>query len=149
MRRVPALATALLATLAIAGCSGSDGATTAPANPAASQPAASEPAASEPGASAAPPAAEGCAPSTATAAVSVEMVNFAFEPADTTAAVGDTVGWANSDAAPHTATLDDGSCQTGNIPAGGSGALVFNVAGTFPYHCAIHPTMTGTITITE
>jgi plastocyanin len=140
--RLAAIASAMLMTLVLAACGG--GGSTTP--PAASPPAASEPAASEPGS---PAAADACAPSTDAATVTVAMADFEFAPAEATAAVGDVVAWSNSDAAPHTATLDDGACATGNIPTGGSGALVFNTAGTFPYHCAIHPQMTGTVTITE
>ncbi len=140
--RLAAIATALLMTLFLAACGGGGGTTP----PAASEPAASEPAASEPASSA---AAGACAPSTKTATVTVEMAEFAYEPAEATAKVGDVIAWANSDAAPHTATMDDESCATGNIPTDGTGALVFNAAGTYPYHCAIHPTMTGSVVVTE
>jgi plastocyanin len=144
MRRLAVATAILLLPLVLAACGGG-GATTAPA---ASVPAASEPAASEPAASA-PGAAEACAPSTETPTVTVEIANFAYEPAEATAKVGDVVGWNNADAAPHTATLDDDSCGTGNISAGASGALVFNTAGSFPYHCAVHPNMKATLTVTE
>lgn len=135
--RLAAVATALLMTLFLAACGG--GGSTTP--PAASEPAASEPAASDTG--------EVCAPTTDAATVSIAVAEFAFAPAEATAKVGDVVEWENSDAAPHTATLDDGACETGNIPTDGTGALLFTAAGTFPYHCAIHPTMTGTLTVTE
>jgi plastocyanin len=87
----------------------------------------------------------------ATAAVSVEIVDFAYSPEPVTAAVGDVIGWTNGDSAPHTATLDDGSCDTGNLSQGATGLLVFNEAGTFTYHCNVHPTQMKdfTIEITE
>lgn len=140
--RLAAATTALLMTVFLTACGGAGGTTP----PDASEPAASQPAASEPGGSA---AAEACAPSTDAGTVTVDMAEFAFAPAEATATVGDVVAWSNSDAAPHTATLDDGACATGNIPTGGTGALIFNTAGTFTYHCAIHPTMTGTVVVTE
>jgi plastocyanin len=148
MRRAAVLITVLLLPLLLplllAACGGTGG-TTPPA--AASEPATS---AAPPASNAASPAAEACAPSTDAATVSVEIANFEYAPADATARVGDVVGWANSDSAPHTATMDDGSCATGNLSAGGgAGALVFNTAGTFPYHCAIHPNMKATLTVTE
>ena len=140
--RLAAVATALLMTTMLAACGGGGGTTP----PVASEPAASAPAASEPAAS---DTGEVCAPTTDSATVSVEMAEFAYAPAEATARVGDVVAWSNSDAAPHTASLDDGACETGNIPSGGTGALLFTQAGTFPYHCAIHPTMTGTVVVTE
>ena len=144
MRRATPIVTALLSTLFLVGCGGGSGATATTA-PAASQPAASE----EPAASDAAPAAEACSPSSDAGAVSVEIAGFAYEPAEATAKVGEVITWTNTDAAPHTATLDEGDCATGNLPADGSGGLVFSVAGTYPYHCAIHPTMTGSVTVTE
>jgi plastocyanin len=139
MHRPALISIALLTTFLLAACSGGGGATTAPQ--------------ASTGTSAAPvseaPAAEACSPSNETGTVKVEIANFAFTPAEASATVGDTVTWTNADAAAHTATLDDGACATGNIPSDGSGSLVFNAAGTFKYHCAIHPTMTGTITVSE
>jgi len=87
----------------------------------------------------------------ATAAVSVEIVDFAYSPQPVSAKVGDVIGWTNGDDAPHTATLDDGSCGTDNIQNGATGLLVFNEAGTFTYHCNVHPTQMKdfTIEITE
>ena len=140
MRRIPILAFSLFALLALSACASGSG-TAAPAATA-PQPAASEPAASAPAA-----AGGGCATSSEAGAVSVGIENFAFAPADVTAAVGETITWTNSDSAPHTATLDDGACDTGNIAQNASAGLVFDAAGTYPYHCTIHPNMKGTITI--
>ena len=142
MRRAPVLAFSLFALFALAACASSSGSAAPPATaPAASEPAASEPAASEPA------AAGGCASSTEAGTVEVAIENFAFAPADVTAAVGETITWTNADSAPHTATLDDGACDTGNIAQNASAGLVFDAAGTYPYHCAIHPNMKATITI--
>jgi len=68
-----------------------------------------------------------------------------------TAKVGDVITWTNSDTAPHRVGLDDGSCEmSGNIAgSGGKASLVFTVAGTYPFHCTIHSSMKGTITITQ
>jgi len=77
----------------------------------------------------------------------VAIAGFAFSPKDLTVTVGDTITWTNSDATAHTATADDGSFDTGTIGNGGSGSATFATAGTFPYHCKIHASMTGTITV--
>jgi plastocyanin len=139
MRRTPVLALALIAMFALAACASQSNDSAAPdATAPTAQPGASEPA-----------AAGGCAVSTEAAAVSVGIENFAFVPPEVSAAIGETIGWTNSDSAGHTATLDDGACETGTIALDATVGLVFDAAGTYPYHCAIHPTMTGTITITE
>lgn len=140
MRRLLILAFSLFALLALSACASGSG-TAAPAATA-PQPAASEPAASAPAAGGG-----GCTASSEAGAVSVGIENFAYAPADVTAAVGETITWTNSDSAPHTATLDDGACDTGNIAQNASAGLVFDAAGTYPYHCTVHPNMKGTITI--
>jgi plastocyanin len=140
MRRIPILAFCFFALLALSACASGSG-TAAPAATA-PQPAASEPAGSAPAAGGG-----GCTTASEAGAVSVGIENFAFAPADVTAAVGETITWTNSDSAPHTATLDDGACDTGNIAQNASAGLVFDAAGTYPYHCTIHPNMKGTITI--
>jgi hypothetical protein len=51
------------------------------------------------------------------------------------------------DSVTHTATGDNGSFDTGDIAAGSSATITFDNPGTFTYHCAIHPNMTGTIVV--
>jgi len=41
------------------------------------------------------------------------------------------------------------SFDSGNIAGGTSYAHVFATEGTFNYHCAIHPSMTGTVIVTQ
>ena len=62
--------------------------------------------------------------------------------------VGTTVVVRNEDDAGHTFTADDHSFDSGNIEAGGTFEFTFTEAGTFPFHCDIHPSMTGTVTVT-
>ncbi len=81
-------------------------------------------------------------------AAAVTIQNFAFSPASLEVAVGTTVTWTNQNSAPHTATADDGSFDTGQLAQGQSGSVTFDTAGTFAYFCAIHPNMRGTITVT-
>jgi plastocyanin len=81
------------------------------------------------------------------ASASVTMGDFFFSPASVTVAVGDTVTWHNTGQAPHTATANDGSFDTGTINAGGSGSHTFSSAGTFSYICTIHPNMKGTVRV--
>jgi len=77
----------------------------------------------------------------------VSIANFAFDPDTVTIQVGDTVTWTNNDGTAHTATAGDGSFNTGNIGPGGSDSVTFDTAGSFAYHCTIHPQMTGTVVV--
>ena len=77
----------------------------------------------------------------------VDIAGFAFSPQTVAIAVGDTVTWTNADAQGHTATADDASFDTGTIANGTSKSATFATAGTFAYHCRIHPSMTATIVV--
>jgi plastocyanin len=76
----------------------------------------------------------------------VAIKGFKFLPAELTVAVGDTVVFTNEDGAPHTATADDGSFDTGRLAKGESAIVTIGAAGTFSYICALHPAMKGSIT---
>jgi plastocyanin len=77
----------------------------------------------------------------------VDIAGFAFSPKTITVKVGDTVTWSNADAQGHTATADDGSFDTGTITSSTPKSASFATAGTFAYHCKIHPQMTGTVVV--
>lgn len=83
--------------------------------------------------------------------VSVNIMNFTFQPTPLTIPVGTTVVWTNQDTAPHTATNDPGSAftfDTGRLQQGQSGKITFTQVGTFPYHCSVHPNMHGMVIVT-
>jgi plastocyanin/predicted lipoprotein with Yx(FWY)xxD motif len=82
------------------------------------------------------------------ATASVTIAGFAFVPASVTVAVGTTVTWTNTDPVGHTVTANGGSFGSGTIPTGASFSYKFGTAGTYAFHCSIHPSMTGTITVT-
>ena len=83
------------------------------------------------------------------AATPVTIQNMAFSPATVTVAVGTTVTWTNQDAVAHTATSDTSAFTTGTIDPGKSASVTFSQAGTFPYHCLIHPNMLGTVVVQQ
>lgn len=141
MRNRSLITVAAGALLLLAACSGG-GATTAPTSAPTAE--ASVDASME---ASAPAAEAACSESTGAGDVSVAIADFAFNPADISAAVGQTITFTNNDSAPHTATLDDDSCGTANLSDGDSGGLTFTVAGTYPFHCEVHPNMKGTITV--
>jgi len=148
-RALPFLA--IIATVALTACGGA--ATPTPASSSATLPsvAASAPAASSAASQAAgsPASAAACAvaPAGATATVNVSIKNFSFSPQPVQAKVGDTVAWKNDDSAPHSATMDDNSCDTDAISPGSAAMLVFTAPGTYTYHCKIHPTQMKGFTV--
>jgi plastocyanin len=71
----------------------------------------------------------------------------AFAPPELNVGVGTTVTWTNSDSVTHTSTSDGAGWNSGNVAPGGQFAVKFDNAGTFPYHCAIHPDMVGTVVV--
>lgn len=77
----------------------------------------------------------------------VTIQNMAFSPATLTVKVGDKVTWTNQDSVGHSATADDNSFDTGVIAQGQSGSTTFSKAGTYTYHCKVHPSMTATIIV--
>jgi plastocyanin len=79
----------------------------------------------------------------------VDIVEFTYQPDPVVVQVGGKVIWQNQDTAPHTATADDGSFDTGTIEKGKIGSATFKEAGTFTYFCEIHPTMHGTVEVVE
>ncbi|HEX6780675.1 MAG TPA: cupredoxin family copper-binding protein [Solirubrobacterales bacterium] len=79
----------------------------------------------------------------------VDIVEFTYQPDPAVVRAGGKVIWQNQDTAPHTATADDGSFDTGTIEKGKIGSETFKEAGTFTYFCAIHPTMHGTVEVVE
>ncbi len=81
------------------------------------------------------------------AGAEIVISGFAFSE-DLTVPVGTTVVIRNEDSAPHTFTADDGSFDSGSIDGGGTFEFTFTEAGTFAFHCNVHPAMTGTITVT-
>jgi plastocyanin len=78
---------------------------------------------------------------------SVSIINMSFSPSSLTVTAGTTVTWTNNDNMTHTVTADDVSFDSGNITMGSKFSKAFSTAGTYTYHCTIHPTMKGTIIV--
>lgn len=78
---------------------------------------------------------------------SISMKGLAFNPSALTISKGANVTWTNDDSTTHTVTSDTGAFDSGNFSPGNSFTHQFNETGTFPYHCTIHPSMKGTITV--
>ncbi|HEU4944575.1 MAG TPA: cupredoxin family copper-binding protein, partial [Solirubrobacterales bacterium] len=98
------------------------------------------------------PEAGGSAPAPsgdAARAEKVEIIEFTYEPNPVTIEEGGKVTWINRDSAPHTATADDGSFDTGTLEEGKLKSESFKEPGSYPYFCEIHPDMTGTVEVVE
>ncbi|HYU56542.1 MAG TPA: plastocyanin/azurin family copper-binding protein, partial [Actinomycetota bacterium] len=91
------------------------------------------------------------------ATVDVTVADFAFSPKGVKVPQGTVVRWTNDGPHSHTSTSDstnpDGSkgialWNSGVIVVGGYPySRTFTAAGGFPYHCNIHPTMNGSVTV--
>jgi plastocyanin len=81
------------------------------------------------------------------AAGAVRIADFAFTPDALSAEAGQSVEWTNQDSTPHTVTADDGAFDSGSLARGKAFSFAFDQAGTHAYHCNIHPSMKGTVTV--
>jgi len=72
---------------------------------------------------------------------SVSIQNFAFVPDTVRIKVGQTITWTNKDTAPHTSTALAGAFNSGNLITNQTYQFTFNAAGTYSYHCLVHPMM--------
>jgi plastocyanin len=90
-----------------------------------------------------------CADISQPSAITVDIKDFSFQPNSITVQVGTSVTWVNHDSVDHTITSDDGKFDSGNIMSGGEFKFAFSQPGTYSYHCSIHPTMIGVVTVTS
>ena len=92
-------------------------------------------------------------PAVAQGAGAVSMVedspgHYAFSPGSVSVPVGTAVTWTDKSDAGHTVTSDTGAFGSSTINTNQTFSFTFNQAGTFAYHCTIHPYMHGTIVVT-
>lgn len=93
----------------------------------------------------------GCSHSRA-ATVSVDIIGEhsrggAYRPETLTVFAGTTVTWTEHDTRLHTVTADDNSFGSAFLTDNEAYTVRFNTPGTYAYHCAIHPLMTGTVVV--
>ena len=81
--------------------------------------------------------------------VTVEIHNFAFQPATVTVHPGDTVEWKNEDSAAHTATAESPKpgFDSGTIQSGAKWRYDAREKGTYNYICTFHPYMKGQLIV--
>jgi plastocyanin len=92
---------------------------------------------------------------------SSSLTDDAYRPNPIEVNTGDTVTWINDDLTSHTAT--SGNPESGSTgmfggtddspeiigPEGDTQSFTFDEAGEFEYYCTLHPSMVGTIIVTE
>ena len=80
--------------------------------------------------------------------VRVGSYSYAFSPVMLSIGHGAPLTVTNTTAAPHTMTADGGAFSSGTVSPNSTITMTFSTPGTYPYHCQIHPYMTGTLTVT-
>jgi plastocyanin len=82
-----------------------------------------------------------------TGGAQVVAKNLAFDPATVTIQAGESVTWTNQDSMNHTVVADNGEFESGALANGATFSFKFDQAGTYTYHCSIHPSMAGTVVV--
>src|SRR5262245_12738549 len=74
----------------------------------------------------------------------VDIFNGGFAPSSMAVPKGATVTWIVTDGT-HTVASD--AFQSSTLEVGETFSVTFNVTGRYRYHCTIHPSMMGTVTV--
>jgi len=89
----------------------------------------------------------GASNSASVATKGVSIKSTGFSPANVTIATTDAVKWTNRDTKDHQVVANNGAFASPIIHPGKSYTHTFNTAGTFRYHDALHPALTGKIVV--
>ncbi len=79
--------------------------------------------------------------------VTVDIVDFEYDPPTITVAAGTEITFTNSDGAAHTATARDGEFNTESIAGGEQATVTAEGSGEVAYFCSFHPFMEATVVI--
>lgn len=84
-----------------------------------------------------------------TSSVTVTVKDFSFMPVSVKVGQGNHVEWKFMGPSNHTATDTSGMglFNSGSHAPGSSYSFLFIAAGRYPYHCSIHSSMTGTVSV--
>jgi plastocyanin len=88
-------------------------------------------------------------PSNVAGSTLVFIRSFLFVPATVHVKAGESVAWVNCEPTniPHTSTSDAAGWESGTLAPNEAFVRTFPTAGTFPYHCLIHPNMKATVVV--
>jgi plastocyanin len=82
--------------------------------------------------------------------VEVDVSGFCFEPTVLNVGVGQAITWTNRDAAPHTVTGANGAWgDSERFGLDETVSFTFDEPGTYPYVCLLHPSMAGTVVVSD
>jgi plastocyanin len=87
-------------------------------------------------------------PATTAVTKNVNITATAFKPATVTIATGDSVRWTNKDTKTHQVVSNSGAFASAIISPNHTYKHTFNTAGTYRYHDALHPSLTGKVVVT-
>lgn len=95
-----------------------------------------------------PPATQPASPAAAPAPGEPAVITIsAFAFSAVTVEPGATVTVLNQDTVPHTVTADDGTFDVFVEPGAEATFVAPSTAGTHPFTCQVHPSMTGVLTV--
>jgi plastocyanin len=77
----------------------------------------------------------------------VKITATAFSPSSVTIKTGDSIKWSNTDTKAHQVVANNGAFASPTIAAGHTWTHTFNTAGTYKYHDALHPALTGKVVV--
>ncbi|NMG35964.1 plastocyanin [Azoarcus sp. TTM-91] len=78
----------------------------------------------------------------------VEVVDYAYRPAELTIQPGDTVTWSNREKrVSHSVLFDASGQESERFFPGESWSHTFEAEGEFAYHCGPHPEMKGRVVV--
>src|SRR5437773_11854508 len=90
----------------------------------------------------------GASNSASVATKGVSIKSTGFSPATVTIATTDAVKWTNRDTKNHQVVANNGAFASPIIAPSHTYTHVFNTSGTYRYHDALHPTLTGRVVVT-
>jgi plastocyanin len=79
--------------------------------------------------------------------IEVKIDNFTFNPKLITVKAGDTITWVDHDDIPLTVASQTQAFRSKALDTDDKFSFTFATPGTYPYFCALHPQMTGTIVV--
>ena len=98
------------------------------------------------GATTTPPAATGA--TGGSSGTTLTMQNIAYNPTSLSVATGSSISLDNKDSVTNTFTIDGQNVDV-TVDGGTTGTAAIDLAaGSYNFHCKIHPSMTGTLTVT-
>ena len=87
-------------------------------------------------------------PATTAVTKNVNITATAFTPASVTIKTGDSIKWTNKDTKTHQVVSNSGAFASAIISPNHTYKHTFNTSGTYRYHDALHPALTGKIVVT-